>query len=164
MKVETSEERLRRLQIKFADWKAIDKKYEICVEGFVRHKKSKKFLIKHKKDSYYYYILDQKKVLLHQLLARTFIRKPYPAKKVKHKDGNTLNNDLDNLEWEDVLSREQRKYIWGYAQFWHEEITPNEKVAIRKMANNYLYFARDSMLNKDASFGEAFEICIIHHT
>lgn len=40
-----------------------------------------------------------KQIGLHRLLAETFIKKPIGAKVVNHKDGNTLNYDLDNLEW-----------------------------------------------------------------
>lgn len=36
---------------------------------------------------------------LHRILAETFLEKPEKAKVVNHKDGNTLNYDLDNLEW-----------------------------------------------------------------
>ena len=40
-----------------------------------------------------------KQVGLHRLLAEAFIPKPDNAEIVNHKDGNTLNYSLDNLEW-----------------------------------------------------------------
>lgn len=36
---------------------------------------------------------------LHRLLAMTFIPNPYDYDCVNHKDGNKLNNSIDNLEW-----------------------------------------------------------------
>jgi hypothetical protein len=46
------------------------------------------------------------KVYLHKLLAQQFLAYPKVSEKlyVNHKDGNRLNNNLDNLEW--VTNRE----------------------------------------------------------
>lgn len=38
-------------------------------------------------------------ITLHRLLALTFIPNPNNYPQVNHKDGNPLNNSLDNLEW-----------------------------------------------------------------
>ncbi len=45
--------------------------------------------------------IHNRNVGLHRLLARTFIPNDDPVNKntVNHKDGNKLNNSLDNLEW-----------------------------------------------------------------
>lgn len=43
--------------------------------------------------------LENKKHLIHRLLAEAFIPNELKYKCVNHKDGNKLNNDLDNLEW-----------------------------------------------------------------
>jgi hypothetical protein len=42
---------------------------------------------------------------LHRLIAEAFIPNPENKKTVNHKDGNRLNNNLDNLEW--MTSSEQ---------------------------------------------------------
>jgi HNH endonuclease len=46
-------------------------------------------------------------VSLHRLLAETFIPNPLNLETVNHKDGNKLNNSLDNLEW---VSRQDNLY------------------------------------------------------
>lgn len=40
-----------------------------------------------------------KTFLVHRLIALTFIENPNELPTVNHKDGNPLNNRLDNLEW-----------------------------------------------------------------
>lgn len=41
----------------------------------------------------------RKKYLVHRLIATAFIPNPDGYKCVNHKDGNKLNNSVDNLEW-----------------------------------------------------------------
>ena len=41
----------------------------------------------------------QKNVLVHRLVACAFIPNPKQLKEVNHKDGNKMNNCVDNLEW-----------------------------------------------------------------
>lgn len=40
-----------------------------------------------------------KRLLVHRILAKTFIPNPNEYPMVNHIDGNKLNNSLDNLEW-----------------------------------------------------------------
>jgi hypothetical protein len=44
-------------------------------------------------------VLDNKKYSIHRLVAEAFIPKAKNKDYVNHKDGNKLNNNLDNLEW-----------------------------------------------------------------
>ena len=48
---------------------------------------------------YAYVFICDKSVLLHRLVASTFIPNPNNYPEVNHKDGNKLNNSVDNLEW-----------------------------------------------------------------
>lgn len=50
---------------------------------------------------------------LHVLLAEAFIPNPDYKKEVNHKDGNKLNNDLDNLEWMTHAENVQHAYDKG---------------------------------------------------
>ena len=43
--------------------------------------------------------LNNKKHSVHRLVAEVFIHKPSGKNVVNHKDGNKLNNSVDNLEW-----------------------------------------------------------------
>lgn len=43
--------------------------------------------------------LNNKKYSVHRLVAETFIHKPVSKNVVNHKDGNKLNNNINNLEW-----------------------------------------------------------------
>lgn len=48
---------------------------------------------------------------LHSLLAKAFIPNPLNKREVNHKDGNKLNNNLDNLEW--VTHHENMIHSWN---------------------------------------------------
>lgn len=43
--------------------------------------------------------VHNKTYFLHRLIAKTFLSNPFDKEQVNHKDGEKLNNKLDNLEW-----------------------------------------------------------------
>ena len=60
----------------------------------------------------------------HRLICLTFLDNPDNKKEVNHKDGNRLNNRLENLEWCTRSENEQHKYniLWQFPplkwKFW----------------------------------------------
>jgi len=55
----------------------------------------------------------KKQVYLHRLLATHFIDNPLNLPQINHKDGNKLNNSLDNLEWCTVQENTIHAYKHG---------------------------------------------------
>ena len=83
-------------------------KYSITEEGRIYSHKSNRFLNPYKSidkaGGYFVHSLwnddtKQKLVKLHRLVAIMYIPNPENKEQVNHKDGNKLNNSLDNLEW-----------------------------------------------------------------
>lgn len=50
-------------------------------------------------NNYCFVKIEGKNIFRHQLVARAFIPNPHNYTEVNHKDGNPLNNCVENLEW-----------------------------------------------------------------
>ena len=78
--------------------------YYINEEGRIFNKKMQELKGKWVDNTGYYQIVlrknkKRKYVRIHRLVALTFIPNPDNLPQVNHKDGNKLNNNIDNLEW-----------------------------------------------------------------
>lgn len=81
--------------------------FSISITGELFSKRSNRFLKKTVGSNGYYTIATKiggrsgKDICfkLHRLVAKAYIPNPLNLPEVNHKDGNKLNNNLDNLEW-----------------------------------------------------------------
>ena len=95
---------------------------------------------------------DQKDVRVHRLVTMTFVPNPNNLPEVNHKDGNKLNNHVDNLEWATSSQNQQHAvennlqpiHVNTYkGKFTEEQRNAiineynNTDVSIRKLAEKY---------------------------
>ncbi len=130
------------------EWKVIDEysNYEVSNLGRVRSNASCHQLREPKilspsragRGGYYTVILMKYKiryaVRIHRLVLTTFIGPPTKEDNIgHHKDGDILNNSLDNLEWsnhsKNVLASSKRRGEY------HSNLTEDDVQLIRKLAN-----------------------------
>ena len=91
----------------------LDTKYFISRDGDVLNSKTGKFLKNHDNGSGYRKVTlttngEQSQKYIHTLVALTYIPLEKDKKQVNHKDGNKLNNNINNLEW--VNNSENQKH------------------------------------------------------
>ncbi len=55
-------------------------------------------------------MFKKKRYFVHRLVAETYIPNPDKLPQVNHKDGNKLNNHVNNLEWCDGCENQQHRY------------------------------------------------------
>ena len=88
-------------------------KYEINELGEIRNKETLKIIKPYIKNNYYCIKLvnenKRKEYRLHILLAETFLKNPNEFINVNHTDNNTLNNNLNNLEFSPLKKYKEHK-------------------------------------------------------
>lgn len=78
------------------------------------YNKSRKIMMQPREvGGYVYLIFGTKNSGIHQLVAKQFLPNPDNKECVNHKDGNKLNNHVDNLEWSTKSENTQHAYDTG---------------------------------------------------
>ncbi len=94
---------------------------------------------------------------IHRLVAECFIENPSNKKNVNHKDGNKLNNHVENLEWNTVKENEFHAMINGLKARGEKHgmcrLTINKVMMIRKLC---------SMGEKMVDIATEFNISVAH--
>ena len=92
------------MKVIWKDVKNFENNYMISNTGLLYSKKAKRILCTHPNgDGYLSFHASTKKgsftLRIHRLVASHFLKEDVNRKCVNHKDGNKLNNSVDNLEW-----------------------------------------------------------------
>jgi len=77
----------------------ISKCGKVLSTNFANHKCTKILKRNISNSGYYVVHLHNKTRLIHRLLGLQFIKNPENKSQINHKDGNKLNNNLENFEW-----------------------------------------------------------------
>lgn len=77
---------------------------------------------------------DYQQIKVHRLVAEAFLKNPHNKLEVNHKDGNPLNNELDNIEWATSSENTLHSYENGLQKrgedFYSAKLTENEAIEI----------------------------------
>ena len=132
-------------------WKKIeDWDYSVSTEGRVINNNTNKYLKSYpnkKKDPYYRVTLSKnyetKEILLHRLVAKTFIPNYNNLSDVHHKDNNPYNNNIGNLMWMSRMENTQavntKKGNSGYIR----KVGNSWNARLRYMGNEYSFCKTD---------------------
>lgn len=80
-------------------WKLVNEKYEVSTVGNVRRIGKDENINLCANNAGYFTVYIGKHVLVHRLVAMTFIPNPEGKKEVNHKNGIKTDNRVENLEW-----------------------------------------------------------------
>lgn len=68
---------------------------------------------------------------VHRLVASTFLDNPYNLPQVNHKDGNRLNNNIDNLEWVTMSENVRHAYNTGLNHGLRGDLSPHKRAVLQ---------------------------------
>lgn len=97
---------------------------------------------------YRHVILNRKNKNIHRIIAETFIPNPNNLPCVNHKDGNKLNNSVDNLEWCTHSENTSHAYRIGLEQKKYGELHHAHKLTEDDVRN-----IRKVYVKRDKKFG-----------
>ena len=123
------------------EWKTINgfSNYEISNQGEVRNKITN-YILKGRLSRSGYLQVNIKRdedgkfinQYIHRLVAIYFIDNPENKREVNHKDGNKINNTLDNLEWVTSSENQMHRHSIGINK------TSNKKIGMFDKDNNLI--------------------------
>ena len=122
----------------------ISTSYFITADGKCYNSKTRKFLRgqENYKNHYYSYLLTmpdgtKKRRYAHRLVAAAFLPIPENKEKIEinHKDGNKLNNCVDNLEWVTKKENSQRAIEYELRSFSHVFCFNKDKKLVAEYKN-----------------------------
>ncbi len=94
---------------------------------------------KNHKNGYYQVSIEGKQLYVHRLVAEAFVKNPKPVsyKLVLHLNGNTSDNNANNLEWADKhIAALKRKRLFGKEYRGHSKISYEEALKIAERLDN----------------------------
>lgn len=97
---------------------------------------------------------NRKQFFVHTLVAITFIDNPHNYNQINHKDGNKLNNTIDNLEWCDA------KYNMEHRYHVLKQPIPIKNGKIKK--HEYFEIMENKHLKPNSYFIDKFGISKVH--
>lgn len=97
---------------------------------------------------YRHIILNRKNRNVHRLIAETFIPNPNNLPCVNHKDGNKLNNSVNNLEWCTYSENTTHAYLTGL-----EQKMCGEQHHAHKLTEEDVRYIRKVYVKRDKEFG-----------
>lgn len=154
-------------------WKTNDEYplYEISTYGNIRNSKTGNILKPSINKGYYYICICnnnciRKTMSLHRLIAKTFIPNISNKPTVNHKDHNSLNNNINNLEWATYKEQTNHKRkpspdIYNYTgtrSVWRICSETNNKIEKYNSIKDAARWVFDNKLTKIKEFGKGNNI------
>lgn len=143
--------------------------YEISNYGEIRNSKTKRVRKKNISKSGYYFVSvslgsrsNKATFKNHKAVAETFIPNPNNLPVPNHKDGNKLNNHVDNLEWCTHEENMQHAYAHNLVPYNYGINNPASKLSsesVQYIRNNYIPYDREF-----GTRGLAKKFNVDHHT
>jgi hypothetical protein len=95
--------------------------------------------------------------LVHRIMAATFLPNPTNKRTVNHKDGNKLNNNIDNLEWATYSENNKHSYSKlgrkAYMTGRFGRLNHNSKPVLMYAKNGNLLQKYDSIMDAERATG-----------
>ena len=111
--------------------------------------------------------IKSKKILVHVLVAQSFIPNQENKRTVNHKDHNKLNNNIDNLEWatskeQNIHRRKSTSRFVGARPVWRIDKNTNEKIEkyiSMQLAVEWIFKNNPKYIKSKKGSGHISDVC-----